>query len=234
MSTIDTTLAERGTRYGEFPDHARITQGIKVAMGRGRNWQALPLDMKEALEMVAHKIGRILNGDANYVDSWTDIIGYTRLVEKRLLDAEKAGNIPLGTTSDRNVPVANGERKVGMAPEFGAPYGRRAEPDTHSNTVSISNLGAQRKAAEQASLQDFMAKADAEIARQTGVPAEGKAAGTAFGATWMRGDQFTPAEMAKAMASAPKPMSTIKTMPEPVGVSFDELIHLILSNPPRG
>jgi len=35
--------------------------------------------------MVAHKLGRIVNGDPNYVDSWTDIIGYTRLVEKRLI-----------------------------------------------------------------------------------------------------------------------------------------------------
>ena len=32
------------------------------------------------------KIGRILNGDSDYVDSYTDIIGYVRLVEKRLID----------------------------------------------------------------------------------------------------------------------------------------------------
>ena len=40
--------------------------------------------------MVAHKIGRILNGDPNYIDSWHDIIGYTRLVEQRLDAAEAA------------------------------------------------------------------------------------------------------------------------------------------------
>ena len=88
--TIDQTLAERGSRYGEFDDHANLTQGIKDVMKTGRQWHGLTDDMKEALEMVAHKIGRILNGDPGYVDSWTDIIGYARLVEKRLIAEQSA------------------------------------------------------------------------------------------------------------------------------------------------
>ena len=81
---IDATLAERGQRYGSFDGHARITQNIKRAMQDSPNWEGLADDQKETLEMVAHKIGRILNGDPNYVDSWHDIIGYTKLVETRL------------------------------------------------------------------------------------------------------------------------------------------------------
>lgn len=81
---IDKTLEERGGRYGTFVGHANVTQNIKAAMALGRNWSTLDLDMREALEMVAHKIGRILNGDPTYVDSWHDIIGYTKLVEDRL------------------------------------------------------------------------------------------------------------------------------------------------------
>lgn len=84
MSNVDTTLTERGNRYGEFDEHARITQNIKRAMEDSRNWIDLPADMREALEMVAHKVGRILNGDPNYADSWHDIAGYVRLVEQRL------------------------------------------------------------------------------------------------------------------------------------------------------
>lgn len=84
MSTIENTLAERETRYGAFPSHARITQKIKDAMRDSRNWDKLEYDQKEALEMVAHKIGRILNGDPDYHDSWHDIIGYTKLVADRL------------------------------------------------------------------------------------------------------------------------------------------------------
>ena len=81
---VEQTLKDRGTRYGDFEGHAKITQGIKYAMINSPNWPALPDDMKEALEMVAHKIGRILNGDPSYRDSWHDIIGYTKLVEERL------------------------------------------------------------------------------------------------------------------------------------------------------
>lgn len=99
MSTIDTTLAERGSRYGEFTGHAEITQRLKDIMKNATTskWDRLSDDQKEALEMVAHKIGRILNGDPNYIDSWTDIIGYTRLVEVRLLAAEEAAKkvVPL-------------------------------------------------------------------------------------------------------------------------------------------
>ena len=92
MSTIDATLAERGKRYGDFVGHALITQGLKRVMREDPNskWGKLDDDQKEALEMVAHKIGRILNGDPNYIDSWTDIIGYTRLVEVQLLGDEAA------------------------------------------------------------------------------------------------------------------------------------------------
>lgn len=96
MSDVNNTLQERGNRYGEFPDHASITQALKLVMtgniiltdenGFGTivpftNWNSLSSAHKEALEMIAHKIGRILNGDPNYKDSWHDISGYSKLGE---------------------------------------------------------------------------------------------------------------------------------------------------------
>ena len=83
-STVDATLTERAKRYGDFKGHAAITQTLKRAMASHEGWGRLADDQKEALEMIAHKIGRILNGDANYRDSWHDIAGYATLVEKRL------------------------------------------------------------------------------------------------------------------------------------------------------
>ncbi len=85
MTDISETLQERGNRYGEFPEHARITQALKRAMVDSRNWSTLSDDKKEALEMIQHKIGRILNGDPEYHDSWHDIVGYTKLVADRLV-----------------------------------------------------------------------------------------------------------------------------------------------------
>lgn len=84
MTDIDATLQERGQRYGSFAGHAKVSQAIKTAMRDSANWAALADDQKESLEMAAHKIGRILNGDADYHDSWHDVIGYIRLVESRL------------------------------------------------------------------------------------------------------------------------------------------------------
>jgi hypothetical protein len=81
---IETTLEQRGQRYGHFDDRARITQNLKRDMRDSPNWEALSDDKKEALEMIAAKIARILNGDPEYLDSWHDISGYAKLVEDTL------------------------------------------------------------------------------------------------------------------------------------------------------
>jgi hypothetical protein len=84
MSNIQDTLNERGTRYGEFPDHAVISQRLKAVMRTNTGWRSLSSEQAEALEMIAHKIARILNGDPNYDDSWRDIAGYATLVLNEL------------------------------------------------------------------------------------------------------------------------------------------------------
>lgn len=85
--SVDATLAERGKRYGKFTGHAQVSQRLKdviyyalASEGRSR----LADDQKEALDMICHKMARIVNGDPNYADSWHDIAGYAKLVEDRL------------------------------------------------------------------------------------------------------------------------------------------------------
>lgn len=84
VTGIDAVLADRGKTHGDFKVHSNVTQNIKRAMVNSPNWEQLTDDKKEQLEMVAHKIGRILSGDSEYKDHYTDIIGYTRLVERDL------------------------------------------------------------------------------------------------------------------------------------------------------
>lgn len=83
---LDSTLAQRGGRYGKFTAHAEVTQTLKAIFRSklAERWDYLQDDQKEALEMIAHKLGRILNGDPNYADSWVDIAGYAKLVADRL------------------------------------------------------------------------------------------------------------------------------------------------------
>lgn len=92
MTEINKILEERGARYGKFKDHARISQELKRAMYRHID-QVSKIDpdpdQMEALEMIAHKIARILNGDPDYSDSWRDIAGYATLVADRLEGVEK-------------------------------------------------------------------------------------------------------------------------------------------------
>lgn len=83
MSEVEKTLDERGSRYGDFTDHAAVTQDLKEMMRSHDNWDELPATHKEALEMIQHKVGRILNGDPNYEDNWHDIAGYAVLSEQR-------------------------------------------------------------------------------------------------------------------------------------------------------
>lgn len=84
---IAQTLEERGKRYGKFTGHAAITQELKrVVFTHGLR---LAPDQTEALDMICHKIGRILNGDPDYADSWHDIAGYAQLVADRLNGVER-------------------------------------------------------------------------------------------------------------------------------------------------
>jgi rhamnogalacturonyl hydrolase YesR len=80
VGMIDDILAERGSRYGEFSTHAAITQAIKHEIRQGVAFTKMEDHMVEALDMIAHKIGRIVNGDPRWVDSWTDVAGYAKLV----------------------------------------------------------------------------------------------------------------------------------------------------------
>lgn len=83
---VDAVLAERGARYGKFKDHARITQQFKNILFESEILEGKKYtdSQREALEMIFHKIGRILNGDPNYADSWVDIAGYAKLVADEL------------------------------------------------------------------------------------------------------------------------------------------------------
>jgi hypothetical protein len=86
LEGIDATLAERGSKYGKFIDHATLTQKLKRVLHEHavRHDKSFALDQAEALDMICHKLGRIVNGDPDYADSWVDIAGYAKLVADRL------------------------------------------------------------------------------------------------------------------------------------------------------
>jgi hypothetical protein len=84
MTDINEILKERGERYGTFNGHADISQRFKRIMVASPSWQYMTDSQREAMEMIGHKLARILNGDPAYVDSWSDAAGYAQLVVKQL------------------------------------------------------------------------------------------------------------------------------------------------------
>ena len=91
-TTLDETLAERGSKYGDFFGYAALSQNIKLfmhaALRNNTRFKSLPtaqqLVVLEGLDMIAVKLARICNGDPAYEDSWLDIEGYSRITRERV------------------------------------------------------------------------------------------------------------------------------------------------------
>lgn len=87
MSSIKRKLKARGKTHGDYVENFRVIQNLKDTMKDSTNWDELPPEMKEALEMNAVKVGRILSGDPETKDTWEDIEGYAHLISQDLEDA---------------------------------------------------------------------------------------------------------------------------------------------------
>lgn len=79
-------LKERKNTHGNFQEMSEYTQRAKELMRKQLNWFTLERDKRESLDMIQHKIGRILLGDPDHKDHWTDIGGYSKIVEEHLDD----------------------------------------------------------------------------------------------------------------------------------------------------
>lgn len=86
---VNKILAERGSTYGDFSDNSAISRVLKDTMSGYAGWGRLTNVQREALDMIAHKISRILAGDPNFKDHWDDIAGYATLVANRCAQQEE-------------------------------------------------------------------------------------------------------------------------------------------------
>lgn len=84
--TTEAILKERGSRYGRFEDNARVSQELSRIVRNEQELRTkrgqLPMTWyeMEALEMICHKIARVVSGnDTSYADNWDDIAGYAQL-----------------------------------------------------------------------------------------------------------------------------------------------------------
>lgn len=86
VSGVGKVLDERASQYGSYMQASDTAIRIKGIMHNAvaRNEAHLYPDQLQALDMIATKISRIVNGNPNHTDSWIDIAGYATLVADRL------------------------------------------------------------------------------------------------------------------------------------------------------
>lgn len=87
MTDIKKLLENRAKvhdKHGSFYEKASFIQEMKEAARMTEGWNAADMDQRESIDMIIHKLGRILCGDNNHIDSWVDIAGYATLISDRL------------------------------------------------------------------------------------------------------------------------------------------------------
>lgn len=82
MTERDPLLQEREKTHGSFAENAAISQAIKrIYRGLSINDHYKAVH-REALDMIALKLSRILSGQADFKDHWDDIAGYAKLASE--------------------------------------------------------------------------------------------------------------------------------------------------------
>jgi hypothetical protein len=84
LTPVSELLADRGATHGDFRSSSVTMQQFKRAARRSPNWENMSDMQREALDMILHKIGRVLHGDPRHKDHWDDIAGYATLVAQEL------------------------------------------------------------------------------------------------------------------------------------------------------
>ena len=73
---LDDSLRDKIRTNGAFEDVASLSQAIKFVLRRGKNWETMPPESKEALELSATSIARILTGDHLEPNHWSTLATY--------------------------------------------------------------------------------------------------------------------------------------------------------------
>lgn len=85
---VESILDERKKTHGSFEMNAQLSQGLKGVFRYGH--EPVKVAHREALDMIALKLSRILSGQADFKDHWDDIAGYAKLASQACAAPAKA------------------------------------------------------------------------------------------------------------------------------------------------
>lgn len=89
---LEAVLTQRGTDYGDFREQAVLARALKNLAAPAYDTLEQRPDIasstmdtiEEGMDMILHKIARLLNGDITHLDSWDDIAGYATITALRI------------------------------------------------------------------------------------------------------------------------------------------------------
>jgi hypothetical protein len=95
---------ERGKTHGDWFQQSMLQNLVKADMHGAPRWHLLSASQKEALDMIAVKLSRIVCGNPSEPDHWDDIMGYALL-------GKSGGHPAIHAEED-----ANGEPRSSVVP----------------------------------------------------------------------------------------------------------------------
>jgi len=96
-------INERATTHGLYKNTAAWSQSIKDMFRGSPNWHHMNDGQKEALEMIAVKLARLLNGDPQFPDHWDDLAGYGTLGSNSIERAPDMASLEQAIASPSNI-----------------------------------------------------------------------------------------------------------------------------------
>ena len=82
--TPEQLIDKRESTHGDYTDKCNCIWRTKQVWHMQDGWDRLPATHRESLDMIAHKVARILTGNPHHVDHWRDIAGYAQLIVREL------------------------------------------------------------------------------------------------------------------------------------------------------
>ena len=84
-----TDLPNRDEQHGGMELVGTVAQRLKATIKAGYNWDRLTYGEREALDMICHKMARILSGaDPHDQQHWEDVAGYAVAVMRNIEGAQ--------------------------------------------------------------------------------------------------------------------------------------------------
>lgn len=90
MTQVQAIIKQRGEAYWDYATQAEIARTFKREIEKRTD--KMTDIQREALDMIAVKISRLINGNTSHRDSWVDIIGYATLALGELDRAVKVSD----------------------------------------------------------------------------------------------------------------------------------------------